>query len=58
MAYSIGMIKVKDVVVDRFGGIFEVKQLLDSEVAVCRKYRTNILYKLVIQDLRKHPFFS
>ena len=51
------MIKIKDVVVDRFGGIFEVKTI-EGEIAVCRKYRTNILYKLVLQDLRKHPFFS
>jgi hypothetical protein len=57
MAYSIGMIKIKDVVVDRLGRIFQVEGF-KGDLVLARLYRSQKRFALPSDSIRKHPFFS
>ncbi|MBD36264.1 MAG: hypothetical protein CL512_05795 [Actinobacteria bacterium] len=61
--YIIGMIKNKDVVVDRQGRIFQVVDAdfrtdrLGKQI-LCRLYRSQKRFAFMPWQVKKHPFFS
>ena len=51
------MIKIKDVVTDRLGRIFQVEGF-KGDLVLARLYRSQKRFALPKDSVRKHPFFS